>query len=647
MDQAVRIAYDKTRRWRVVTLAGQVIDTSGTMAGGGNTARKGRMGTQVRASSSGAVSANDIQKLERQLEEMQQRQQSLRRERGQLEAEIHNLTKKLNQAKLQCKKLKLGADNLTTEKAQLESRVQELSQSVNLSGEDAQKLKSLQQEQKSQSVSVAKAKKDTEALEKDIEKLQKNILDAGGAKLRTQKAKVESLANQLAETSKSITKMKVDIKGAATKIAKTEKDIQVAEKSSEKSDAKLAKLKEEFKQIENDAQKVLEAYQDAQKQLDIKAKELDVIQKDFEALQKVVESVKGVEVDITNKMDDFDRTIDDCNNKVKHWSKKLEELIKKIREGEAVIGIGQSPEEKDEKEAKEDMEEKVEEGPKKPAKRGRKGRQEEEEEPEQQETTKKNDGYSPMPEEEVAELDREEVGLRVTLLEEALGQLKPNMRAIAEYRKKEREYASRVEQLDETTKERDDSRKMYDGLRKKRLDEFMAGFSVITMKLKEMYQMLTLGGDAELELVDSLDPFSEGIVFSVRPPKKSWKNIQNLSGGEKTLSSLALVFALHHYKPTPLYVMDEIDAALDFKNVSIVANYIKERTKDAQFVIISLRNNMFELADRLVGIYKTENATKSISIDPRKFTVEEEEDLENNSANANTAAPKPMTTTVG
>ena len=98
--------------------------------------------------------------------------------------------------------------------------------------------------------------------------------------------------------------------------------------------------------------------------------------------------------------------------------------------------------------------------------------------------------------------------------------------------------------------------------------------------------MITLGGDAELELVDSLDPFAEGIVFSVRPPKKSWKNISNLSGG---VSSLALVFALHYYKPTPLYVMDEIDAALDFKNVSIVANYIKERTWNAQFIIISLR----------------------------------------------------------
>ena len=178
----------------------------------------------------------------------------------------------------------------------------------------------------------------------------------------------------------------------------------------------------------------------------------------------------------------------------------------------------------------------------------------------------------------------------------------------------------RISDLNEVTESRNDARKAHEDLRRLRLETFMDGFGKITLKLKEMYQMITLGGDAELELVDSLDPFSEGIVFSVRPPKKSWKNISNLSGGEKTLSSLALVFALHHFKPTPLYVMDEIDAALDFRNVSIVANYIKERTKNAQFIIISLRNNMFELADRLVGIYKTHNCTKSITIDPKAFS---------------------------
>jgi len=226
-----------------------------------------------------------------------------------------------------------------------------------------------------------------------------------------------------------------------------------------------------------------------------------------------------------------------------------------------------------------------------------------------------------IPADELVKHSKDEVVRKIAELEEAVGKMKPNMNAIREFRKKDAEYQVKAKELDEVTQQRDAYRGEYESLRKKRLDEFMSGFSIITMKLKEMYQMITLGGDAELELVDSLDPFSEGILFSVRPPKKSWKNISNLSGGEKTLSSLALVFALHHYKPTPLYVMDEIDAALDFKNVSIVANYIKERTKNAQFIIISLRNYMFELADRLVGIYKTEDCTKSVTINPAKFSI--------------------------
>merc|ERR1739848_629298 len=77
----------------------------------------------------------------------------------------------------------------------------------------------------------------------------------------------------------------------------------------------------------------------------------------------------------------------------------------------------------------------------------------------------------------------------------------------------------------------------------------------------------------------------------------------------------ALVFALHHYRPTPLYVMDEIDAALDFKNVSIVANYIHQRTKNAQFVIISLRNNidpeLFKLPTNATSANATATANAS------------------------------------
>lgn len=81
--------------------------------------------------------------------------------------------------------------------------------------------------------------------------------------------------------------------------------------------------------------------------------------------------------------------------------------------------------------------------------------------------------------------------------------------------------------------------------------------------------------------------------------------------------------------------MDEIDAALDFKNVSIVADYIKKRTKDAQFIIISLRNNMFELADKLVGVYKTYDKTKIVHFVPSKMrraviSAKEKENLDYN-----------------
>ncbi|KEG09909.1 putative structural maintenance of chromosome protein 4 [Trypanosoma grayi] len=146
----------------------------------------------------------------------------------------------------------------------------------------------------------------------------------------------------------------------------------------------------------------------------------------------------------------------------------------------------------------------------------------------------------------------------------------------------------------------------------------MACFRRVQERLREVYQLLTHGGDADLELVDAHDPF-EGIHFVVRPPKKSWKQISNLSGGEKTLSSLALIFALHDIKPTPIYVMDEIDAALDFCNVSIVANYLLRQASGAQFIIISLRNNMFEMAHQLVGVCKVMDVTRTLVLMPKGF----------------------------
>ena len=103
-------------------------------------------------------------------------------------------------------------------------------------------------------------------------------------------------------------------------------------------------------------------------------------------------------------------------------------------------------------------------------------------------------------------------------------------------------------------------------------------------------QMITLGGDAELELVDSLDPFSEGVVFSVRPPKKSWKNISNLSGGEKTLSSLALVSIQVNY--IRFRFISKADSSYNCMrvNASDLGNIVFAYTTDLTMTVYSFVN---------------------------------------------------------
>lgn len=167
---------------------------------------------------------------------------------------------------------------------------------------------------------------------------------------------------------------------------------------------------------------------------------------------------------------------------------------------------------------------------------------------------------------ELADMSTEELKTVIAKLKDATAQ-GVDVSVLSDYRRRVEEHASRSADLNESLTSRDAAKERLKQLRSLRLVGFEKGIATITKSLKALYTMITMGGNAQLDYIDTLDPFSEGIQFSVMPPKKSWKNISNLSGGEKTLSSLALVFALHQYKPTPLYVMDEIDAALDFRNV--------------------------------------------------------------------------------
>uniref|UniRef100_A0A7S2JYQ7 Structural maintenance of chromosomes protein n=1 Tax=Leptocylindrus danicus TaxID=163516 RepID=A0A7S2JYQ7_9STRA len=628
LETATRWAYEYGKRWRVVTMDGKLIETSGTMSGGGNSVRRG--GMRLRNSKQGTADhipcvnnqedADNVEELDAQANAMQEKLKNVREKRRALANEIRDLNKRIKTLKVRIPKLSMEIASCDTTREELTKRIPELRAECVLSRDDTIKLERLNKKVEKCKLDMASCTMQASKLEAEVASIQKSILDAGGNKLKRQKKMCKNALSNLDEGNKELNEAKVAISSSRKASEKAETMVKNSESELRDNDEKLQQLTDEFKQLEEDAYAVMEAYETAKELEMAKQKELETVQKEREKLRKVQSAMKGIEVDLVAQFEDLDRQVKDNEKRAFHWEHELA----KLRTAENQDDEFDASDDEMEGDNDEELLEENDRGDDNENDRdGAKG---------------DHDGDSKSPSDiakrlakkgslkiftssALARYNREEVKQMIKILEDERDSLAKdaNMGAIAEYRKKEVDYLARVSELDEITALRNEARRAHEDLRRLRLEKFMDGFGQITLKLKEMYQMITLGGDAELELVDSLDPFSEGIVFSVRPPKKSWKNIANLSGGEKTLSSLALVFALHHYKPTPLYVMDEIDAALDFKNVSIVANYIKERTKNAQFIIISLRNNMFELADRLVGIYKTNNCTKSVTINPRQF----------------------------
>lgn len=99
---------------------------------------------------------------------------------------------------------------------------------------------------------------------------------------------------------------------------------------------------------------------------------------------------------------------------------------------------------------------------------------------------------------------------------------------------------------------------------------------------------------------------------------KRFRDMEQLSGGEKTIAALALLFAIHSYQPSPFFVLDEVDAALDNTNVAKIANYIRSHASESfQFIVISLKGSLYERSNSLVGIYRDQdvNSSRTLTLD--------------------------------
>lgn len=576
LEQGTRIAYG-AKRFRVVTLNGDVIETSGTMSGGGRTQIRGKMGTKVRTNTSKSaetsmISQKALEDMQIKAEELQSQINFNQEEQGRLEREIYQLNNNIQRCEGESQKLLISIKSLEEQLPRIFKQLEAQKKRMEQTTTDEGKVKAIEESIVEKKKKVKEAESATGKINEKINEIKTQIDSIHGDKIKAVQTKINSLENQIKKLNANVSKLKVESKNNERNVAKLEQQIERLKTDVLKAQDELKSLSEKRQECDDEITELTKQLEEAKEAIDKAKSEFSGVHKEITAIQKKESDLKLKRIEIDQKLQTVAAKLSDVKAQIPHWRDQLKPLRLHEIPGE----------------------------------------------------TEPQPPLKTYTEEELATHTLQDIQYKESVQEELLKK-KPNLSCIGEYIEKRDVYLERVKVLEDITCKRNEMRQLYDDVRKKRYNEFMQGFHIITRKLKEMYQMITQGGDAELELVDSMDPFTEGVSFSVRPPKKTWKNISNLSGGEKTLSSLALVFALHYYKPSPLYFMDEIDAALDFKNISIVAHYIKERTKNAQFIIISLRSNMFELSDYLVGIYKVKDCTDSVCIqnEPPKMPLME------------------------
>lgn len=222
---------------------------------------------------------------------------------------------------------------------------------------------------------------------------------------------------------------------------------------------------------------------------------------------------------------------------------------------------------------------------------------------------------------------------RITKLATEIDRMSPNMLAEQKFK----DITEKVSLINQDRKELianyNEANEAFKKCCERRKEAFLQAYeqveSVIDTTYKDLTRTLqfTTGGQALLALTNPEEPYLGGVKYTVSPVGKQYRDIGQLSGGEKTIATLALLFALHNYRRAPFFIMDEIDDALDNANVERVAKYVEENCRRIQCIIISHKDLLFERSDSLVGVYHNwEEASSSIlTIDLRKYDSAEEQ----------------------
>ncbi len=501
---------------RLVTLEGELIESSGAMMGGSRIAV-------------GNVAPPEA--IEREINEKTSELESLSAELTSIDEEVRALDVEVRKA--------LEEQKLMVPIPARESKIKEYRAMV----KDAQaKLREIRELKEKSEKELSEIRERLEGREKDIETLEREMRELTPKRIRDTIDKLEGEIDSLQSFIRVLKNKEIEAERGLEDFAIEQRKQEIEKIESRNYEKEIEKAKKDREEAENELKTLLI----------VKGSYDEKVGKLNEEKDRIVQEASDLRIEISRLKDKVDTTedlIDRCRNE----REKLLEML-----GESRKELGNS-------------------------------------------------------EVEVSERSIEDLKSEMSDLEKKISAMEPvNQRALEQYD----EVAKRANEIDSSIDRLNEQKKSLIALmnecRAKKKEAFLTVFDSINDNFKAIYARISNGGHGELSLDNREDPFAGGLRIVAQPDGKKLQSIERLSGGEKSVAALALVFAIQRISPSAFYFLDEVDMFLDSVNAEIIGKMVKESSNNTQTLVISLRKATLKEADVVYGITSIDGISQII-----------------------------------
>eukprot|EP00958_Prasinococcus_capsulatus_P004389 scaffold406_cov391-Prasinococcus_capsulatus_cf.AAC.18 len=540
-QEAKRIAFHGEERLKVVSIDGTMIAKSGNMTGG----ISGGMEERMRR-----WDQKEVDKLKDKRADMEEELAQIgnlrlaQRKEQQMGQEIQDITRKVDRLKIEVKVLADKSKKLETEKSSIE-----------------REKKKLQPKVAKLTDGIAIREKDIESVQAEVNKIEDRIFSefsksVGVDNIREYEEVHHKKAQERAERRRDL----------SNQLAKLRAQLEFENKRD--TQAAAAKAEASVKKDKHDLDKLIQKEHDLKQAMKVAQQDLDSMLQEATDARAQADEIESELAALTKKASEQTQK----GGKKKKEITKRENAVAKLKEeiAEVLASV---------KEDGIDLPRIQDEGVP----------MEIDGEPQDEDNLSTID-YSHLPKSlrkkaKAAEKDRTSESLlkEISDLKEQIEALAPNLKAAEQYEELKAQEGAILEEFERVKDEHTDICNAFADARASRKQKFMDAFQHMSQNIDRIYKDLTMGpnqpigGSAFLTVHDQEEPYLHGIKFTAMPPSKRYRDMEQLSGGEKTLAALALIFAIHSYRPSPFFVLDEVDAALDNQNVAKVGPFWRAR----------------------------------------------------------------------